>query len=78
VYPRGTEYSAIEFALSRDGIAGVWGVCGVCGETGFPGDEEVDMDVAATIGGMLDSCRLEEPEDRFNSKEEDSDSVRAL
>jgi hypothetical protein len=41
----------IEFSLSRDGMAGV---CGVCGESGFPGDEETDMDVpGATIPGTL-------------------------
>jgi hypothetical protein len=51
----------IEFALRRDGIAGV---CGVCGETGLPGEDDVEMDVAATIGGTLDKCRLEELDER--------------
>jgi hypothetical protein len=72
---RGTEYSAIELALRRDGIAGVWGVCG---EIGLPGDDDVDMDVAATIGGTLDSCRLDELDDRCRKFDEDIDSVSAL
>jgi hypothetical protein len=56
-------------------MAGVWGVCG---ETGFPGDDEADIDVAATMGGTLDSCRLDELDDRCNIVEEDIDSVNAL
>jgi len=65
----------MELALRREGMAGV---CGVCGETGFPGDEDVEMDVAATIGGTLDNCRLEEIEDRCRSIEDDKDSVSTL
>ena len=57
--------------LKREGTAGVWGVCG---ESGFPGEEDDDTEVPVTIGGMLDSCRLEELEDRFKTKEEDRDS----
>lgn len=38
--------------LSREGIAGV---CGVWGEMGFPGDDEVENDVPATMGGTLES-----------------------
>lgn len=51
---------------------------GVCGDTGFPGDDDADIDVAATIGGTLDSCRLDELEDRCNKVEDDIDSVKAL
>jgi hypothetical protein len=65
----------MEFALRRDGIAGVWGVCG---DTGLPGDDDVDMDVAATIGGTLDNCRLEELDERWRCNDEDMDSVNAL
>jgi len=68
-------YSAIEFALRRDGIAGVWGVCG---EIGFPGDEDADIELAATIGGTLDSCRLEELDERCSMVDEDIDSVKVL
>lgn len=45
-------YTATDCALSREGTAGVWGVWG---EMGFPGDDDGDMDVPATIGGTLDS-----------------------
>jgi hypothetical protein len=48
-------------ALRREGIAGVWGVCG---DIGFPGEDDVDMDVPATIGGTLDNCRLDELDER--------------
>ena len=72
---RGCEYSATELALKREGIAGV---CGVCGEIGFPGDDDVEIDVAATMGGTLDSCRLEEVDDRCKSIDEVNDSVRML
>ena len=51
---------------------------GVCGDTGFPGDDDADIDVAATIGGTLDNCRLDELEDRCNKVEDDIDSVNAL
>lgn len=47
------------------------------GEIGLPGDEEVEMDVPATMGGTPDSCRLEEPEDLCNIREEDMDSDSA-
>jgi hypothetical protein len=56
-------------------MAGVWGVWG---ETGFPGDDDVDIEVAATIGGTLESCRLDEVDDRCNSVDDDIDSVKAL
>ena len=48
-------------ALSRDGMAGVWGVCG---DIGLPGEDDVETEVAATIGGTLDSCRLDELDER--------------
>lgn len=67
-------YSAIEFALNREGIAGV---CGVCGEIGFPGEEDADMEVAATICGTPES-RLDELGDRYKSVDDDIDSVNAL
>jgi hypothetical protein len=62
----------ILFALSRDGMAGVWGVWG---DTGFPGDEDVDAEVAATIGGTLDNCRLDELEERWYETDMESDSA---
>jgi hypothetical protein len=58
------------FALSRDGMAGV---CGVWGEMGLPGDEDVEAEVAATIGGTLESCLLEELEERCNDMDIESD-----
>ena len=58
-------------ALSRDGIAGV---CGVRGDMRSPGDEDVDSEVPATIGGTLDNCRLEELEERWPSIDEDMES----
>lgn len=45
----------------RDGMAGV---CGVCGEIGLPGDDDVEMDVPATIGGTEESCLEDELEER--------------
>lgn len=65
----------MELALKREGIAGV---CGVCGEIGFPGDDDVEIDVAATMGGTLDSCRLDEDDERCRSIDEVKDSVRML
>jgi hypothetical protein len=50
----------------------------VCGETGLPGDEDADIEVAATIGGTLDNCRLDELDDRCIIVDEDIDSVRRL
>lgn len=44
----------------------------------MPGDDDVDIDVAATIGGTLDRCLLEELEERWRSIDEDIDSVKAL
>lgn len=41
--------------LLADSLDGIAGVCGVCGEMGFPGDEDVDIDVPATMGGTLES-----------------------
>lgn len=64
----------MEFALSLDGMAGVWGVCG---DIGFPGDDDADIEVAATMAGTLESCRLDELNDRCNSVDEDIDSVNA-
>ena len=54
------------------------GVCGVCGDIGFPGEEETDIELAATIGGTLDNWRLEEEDDRCRSVDDDIDSVKAL
>jgi hypothetical protein len=64
-------------ALSREGIAGVWGVCG---ESGFPGEDEVDTDVGGIIGGTLESCRLDEPDEppARNKREEDIESDNSL
>jgi hypothetical protein len=44
---------------------------------GFPGDEAVDMDVPATIGGILDNCRLDDADERCISREDDMESDRA-
>lgn len=44
---------------------------------GFPGDDEVDMDVPVTIGGTPDSCRLEETEDLCSSIDDDMESDNA-
>lgn len=60
-------------ALRREGIAGV---CGVRGDILSPGDDEVDRDVPATIGGTLDNCRLEELEDRWPTMDDDIESDR--
>ena len=64
----------ILLALKREGIAGV---CGVCGEMGLPGEEDVEIEVPATIGGTLESCLLEELDDRCSIKDEDIDSDSA-
>jgi hypothetical protein len=61
-------------ALRREGIAGVWGVCG---DIGFPGEDDVDMDVPATIGGTLDNCRLDELDERWSINDDDMESERA-
>ena len=53
------------------------GVCGVCGDMGFPGDEDVEREVAATMGGTLASCLLEELDDRCISCEDEIDSDKA-
>lgn len=50
----------------------------MCGEIGFPGDEDTDIELAATIGGTLDNCRLDELEDRCSWVDDDIDSVKAL
>jgi hypothetical protein len=68
-------YSIILFALSREGIAGVWGVCG---EMGFPGDDAVEKEVPATIGGTLESWRLDEEDDRCSIMDEETESDRVL
>ncbi len=67
-------YSIILLALNLEGIAGV---CGVWGEIGFPGDEEVEIEVPATIGGTLESCRLEELEERCKRSDDDMESDKA-
>lgn len=53
--------SATLFELRRDRIAGVWGVWG---DMGLPGEEAVETEVPATIGGTPDNCLLEEREER--------------
>jgi hypothetical protein len=58
-------------ALRRDGIAGV---CGVCGEIGFPGEEDVEAEVPAIMGGRLPSWRLEDEEDRWSKSDDDNES----
>jgi hypothetical protein len=45
---------------------------------GFPGDDEVDMDVPATIGGTPDNWRLEEAEDLCNINDDDMESDSAV
>jgi hypothetical protein len=40
------------------------GVCGVWGDIGFPGDEAVEIEVPATMGGTPESCLLEEMDER--------------
>ena len=51
-------------------------MCGVCGEIGLPGEDEVETEVPWTIGGTLDSWRLDELEDRCKSREDESESDR--
>lgn len=71
-----SEWSTIEFSLSRDGMAGVWGVCG---DIGLPGEQdEGDMDAGATIPGTLVSCRLDELDERCSCIEDVMESPRAL
>jgi hypothetical protein len=53
------------------------GVCGVCGEMGFPGDEAVDTEVPAIIGGTLDNWRLDEVDDLCKSMDDDTESESA-
>ena len=64
--------------LFADNLDGMAGVCGVWGEIGFPGDEEVDIEVPATIGGTLESWRLLELDERWRSSDEDMDSDKAV
>jgi hypothetical protein len=40
----------------------------------LPGDDEVETEVPWTIGGTLESCLLDELEERCNSSDEDSES----
>ena len=61
-------------ALSLEGMAGVWGVWG---EIGLPGDDDIDIDVPATIAGTLDNWRLEELDDRFKRRDDDMESDKA-
>ena len=44
---------------------------------GFPGEDEVEIDVPATIGGTPESCRLEEADDLCNINDEDMESDNA-
>ena len=67
-------YSIMLLALRRDGMAGV---CGVRGEIRSPGEVELDKDVAATMGGTLDSWRLEELDERWSMSDEDIESDSA-
>lgn len=67
-------YSIMLFALSREGMAGV---CGVCGEIGFPGDDDIDIDVPETMGVTAESCRLEELEDLCKWSDDDIESDKA-
>ena len=46
----------------------------MCGDIGLPGDEDVEAEVAATIGGTLDNWRLEELDERWSINDEDMDS----
>ena len=46
----------------------------MCGDSGFPGEEDEDTEAPATMGGILESCRLEELEERFITNDEDKDS----
>jgi hypothetical protein len=41
---------------------------------GFPGDDDVDIEVPATMGGTPDSCRLEDADDLCNIMDEDMES----
>lgn len=66
--------SATLLELRRERMAGV---CGVCGEIGFPGEEAVEIEVPATIGGTPDSCLLEEVEERWICMEDVMESERA-
>lgn len=34
------------------------------GDIGLPGDEDVEIEVPATMGGTLDNCRLDELDER--------------
>lgn len=63
------------FALNRDGIAGV---CGVCGDMGFPGDDAVETEVPATMGGTLESWRLEDEDDLCNIMDDETESDNVL
>lgn len=66
--------SATLFELSRDRMAGV---CGVCGDIGLPGEDAVEIDVPATIGGTPDNCLLEEVDERCRCIDDDIESERA-
>lgn len=52
-------------------------MCGVCGERGLPGDEDVEADVAATMGGTLESWREDELDERWSIRDEDRESDKA-
>lgn len=66
--------SATLLELRRDRIAGV---CGVWGDIGFPGDEAVEMDVPATMGGTPDNCLLEDVDERCRCIDDEIDSESA-
>lgn len=67
--------SSCEYAaLSREGAKGV---CGVCGDIGLPGLDEVDTEVAGTIGGTDESWRDDELDERWSICEDEMDSERA-
>lgn len=44
------------------------------GEIGLPGDEAVDTDVPAIMAGTLESCRLDDDDDRCNMVDEETES----
>lgn len=47
------------------------------GEIGFPGDEAVEMEVPAAIGGIPESCLLDELDERCICTDEDIESDSA-
>lgn len=47
------------------------------GEMGFPGEEDVEIEVPATMGGTFDNCLLEDVDERGMSSEDDIESDKA-